>query len=62
VLAHPLVIAESFGAKVLVRALLVGAGCVDTRSRARFERFFTLTERHLACCREQLRALRARGG
>lgn len=28
------------------------SGCVDMRSRARFERFFVLTERHLACCAE----------
>jgi hypothetical protein len=37
-------------------------GCVDMRSRARFERFFVLTERHLAFCREQIRRLRARHG
>lgn len=37
-------------------------GCVDMRSRARFERFFVLTEQHLAYCREQIAALRARYG
>ena len=37
-------------------------GCVDMRSRARFERFFVLTERHLAYCREQIRRLRAQHG
>jgi hypothetical protein len=37
-------------------------GCVDMRSRARFERFFVLTQRHLAYCDEQLRSLRARHG
>jgi hypothetical protein len=35
-------------------------GCVDMRSRARFERFFVLTQRHLAYCAEQIEALRAR--
>jgi hypothetical protein len=35
-------------------------GSVDMRSRARFERFFVLTRRHLAYCREQLERLRAR--
>jgi rubrerythrin len=33
---------------------------VDMRSRARFERFFVLTQSHLAYCREQVRSLRAR--
>ncbi|HTO97288.1 MAG TPA: hypothetical protein VMK66_09630 [Myxococcales bacterium] len=33
---------------------------VDMRSRARFERFFVLSESHLAYCREQLGRLRAR--
>lgn len=37
-------------------------GCVDMRSRARFERFFVMTEAHLAYCAEQVRALRARHG
>lgn len=37
-------------------------GCVDMRSRARFERFFVLTQRHLAYCRERIAALRARDG
>jgi hypothetical protein len=37
-------------------------GSVDMRSRARFERFFVLTERHLAYCVEHVRALRARHG
>ena len=36
------------------------SGSVDMRSRARFERFFVLTQRHLAYCAEQLQALRAR--
>jgi hypothetical protein len=35
---------------------------VDMRSRARFERFFVLTERHLAYCAEQIRRLRDGGG
>jgi hypothetical protein len=35
-------------------------GCVDMRSRARFERFFVLTDRHLAYCREQVARLRSR--
>lgn len=35
---------------------------VDMRSRAQFERFFVLTEHHLAYCREQVRRLRAREG
>ena len=30
------------------------------RSRARFERFFVLTQKHLAYCWEQVRRLRAR--
>lgn len=34
-------------------------GSVDMRSRARFERFFVLTRRHLAYCGEQVRILRA---
>jgi hypothetical protein len=37
-------------------------GSVDMRSRARFERFFVLTQRHLAYCREQVRRLRAQHG
>lgn len=37
-------------------------GCVDMRSRARFERFFGLTEHHLAYCAERIRALRAEHG
>ena len=37
-------------------------GSVDMRSRARFERFFVLTERHLAYCAEQVRALRTLHG
>jgi rubrerythrin len=32
---------------------------VDMRSRARFERFFVLSQNHLAYCREQVRRLRA---
>lgn len=38
------------------------SGCVDMRSRARFERFFVLTRRHLAYCAERIQALRARHG
>jgi hypothetical protein len=37
-------------------------GCVDMRSRARFERFFVLTRRHLAYVGEQVQALRGRHG
>jgi hypothetical protein len=37
-------------------------GCVDMHSRARFERFFVLTERHLSYCGERIDALRARHG
>ena len=37
-------------------------GCVDMRSRARFERFFVLTERHLAFCSARIAALRLRHG
>jgi hypothetical protein len=37
-------------------------GGVDMRSRARLERFFVFTQRHLAYCREQIRSLRARYG
>jgi hypothetical protein len=37
-------------------------GCVDMRSRARFERFFDLSEGHLAYCREHLDRLRAERG
>jgi len=33
-------------------------GCVDMRSRSRFERFFVMTHRHLAFCREQVQLLR----
>jgi hypothetical protein len=33
--------------------------CVDMRSRVRFERFFVMTRRHLAFCREQVQRLRA---
>lgn len=36
--------------------------CVDMRSRARFDRLFVLTRRHLAYIREQILALRARDG
>jgi hypothetical protein len=35
---------------------------VDMRSRARFERFFVLTQRHVAYCAEQVLRLRARSG
>jgi hypothetical protein len=35
-------------------------GSVDMRSRARFERFFVLTQRHLAYCSDQVQALRTR--
>jgi hypothetical protein len=34
-------------------------GSVDMRSRTRFERFFVLTQRHQAYCREQVDRLRA---
>ena len=37
-------------------------GAVDMRSRARFERFFVLTQRHLDYCWEQIRNLRTRHG
>lgn len=37
-------------------------GSVDMRSRARFERFFVLTQRHLAYCREQVQRLRTQHG
>jgi hypothetical protein len=37
-------------------------GAVDMRSRARFERLFVLTRRHLAYIEEQIAALRARHG
>jgi hypothetical protein len=37
-------------------------GCVDMRSRARFERFFVLTQRHLAYCTEQVQGLRIQHG
>jgi len=37
-------------------------GSVDMRSRARFERFFVLTQRHLDYCWEQIRNLRTRHG
>jgi hypothetical protein len=36
------------------------SGCVDLRSRCRFERFFVNTRGHLAYCQEQVAALRAR--
>ncbi len=36
------------------------SGSVDMRSRARFERFFVLSENHLSYCRDQVRGLRAR--
>ena len=35
---------------------------VDMRSRARFERFFVLTRRHLEYCEQQIHDLRARPG
>jgi len=35
---------------------------VDMRSRARFERFFALNQRHSQYCEEQVRSLRARSG
>jgi hypothetical protein len=38
------------------------SGCVDMRSRARFEKFFVMTKAHLAFCEQQIRALRARYG
>jgi hypothetical protein len=38
------------------------SGGVDMRSRARLERFFVFTQRHLAYCRGQIRSLRARHG
>jgi hypothetical protein len=37
-------------------------GSVDMRSRARFERFFVLTQRHLAYCRKQVQGLRSQHG
>ncbi len=37
-------------------------GSVDMRSRARFERFFVLTRRHLEYCGERIRALRDEQG
>ncbi|HVO20392.1 MAG TPA: hypothetical protein VMU15_14120 [Anaeromyxobacter sp.] len=37
-------------------------GSVDMRSRARFERFFVLTRRHLEYCEQQIHDLRARRG
>jgi hypothetical protein len=37
-------------------------GCVDMRSRARFERFFVLTRSHLAYCAAQIATLRGRDG
>jgi rubrerythrin len=37
-------------------------GAVDMRSRARFERLFVLSRRHLAYFREQVKALRVRHG
>jgi hypothetical protein len=37
-------------------------GSVDMRSRSRFERFFVLTQGHLAYCREQVEGLRALHG
>ena len=37
-------------------------GSVDMRSRARFERFFVLTQRHLAYCSEQVQGLRTQHG
>lgn len=37
-------------------------GSVDMRSRARFERFFVLTQRHLAYCSEQVQVLRTQHG
>jgi hypothetical protein len=36
-------------------------GCVDMRSRGRFERFFVLTQRHLAFIREGIASLRSGG-
>ena len=37
-------------------------GSVDMRSRARFERFFVLTRRHLAYCSERVQGLRSQHG
>jgi rubrerythrin len=37
-------------------------GSVDMRSRARFERFFVLSQNHLAYCRERIQSLRAAFG
>lgn len=34
-------------------------GCVDMRSRSRFERFFVLTRKHLEYCADSIRSLRA---
>jgi hypothetical protein len=36
--------------------------CVDMRSRARFERFFVMSESHLAYCHDHVRALRLEHG
>jgi hypothetical protein len=37
-------------------------GSVDMRSRARFERFFVISQKHLAYCTKHVQALRARYG
>jgi hypothetical protein len=61
-LARALAIADRLEASELNVVFDTLNGCVDMRSRARFERFFVLTQRHLAFCREGLAALRARDG
>jgi rubrerythrin len=61
-LARALAIAERLEASELNVVFETLNGCVDMRSRARFERFFVLTQRHLAFFREGLAALRARDG
>jgi hypothetical protein len=61
-LARALEIVEGLEGSELNVVFETLSASVDMRSRARFERFFALTERHLAYCRDQVEALRARHG
>jgi hypothetical protein len=61
-LARALVLVERLEGSEIDVVFDTLTGSVDMRSRARFERFAGLTERHLAYCDEHVRALRARHG
>lgn len=61
-LARTLELAEALEASEINVVFDTLRGSVDLRSRARFEGFFVMTEKHLSYCREQVRALREAHG